>query len=236
MLAERVRICLIPAVMHTSDPMPIAPVPWARVLAVMAAALIAAHLLDGLAWQHLRDPRVNDREWGRLLRSVGYVPTWLFGAWALWLAGRPEPDAPPNGLGWRATALLLTPALAGGVAELVKLAVRRQRPGAESAEYLFRPYSVDLWSTKGLGLASSHAAVAFGAAFVLARCFPATRWVWYTLAAGCALTRVMAGAHYVSDTVAAAALAWLTTEVVWRWAAKRKRRVSAGEHSPLVAS
>jgi len=196
-------------------------VDWRRVLAVIAAALLLAHAIDAVAWEQLRDPRVNEREWGRLFRSVGYVPTWLFGSAALWLQSPPAPGVAASGRGWRAVALMLAPALAGGLAELMKIVVRRQRPGAESPEYLFRPYDVDLWSTKGLGLASSHTAVAFGAAAVLSRCFPATRAVWYVLATGCALTRVMAGAHYVSDTVAAAAIGWLTAEGVWRWAARR---------------
>jgi membrane-associated phospholipid phosphatase len=186
------------------------------VLLVIGLSLAVAHAVDAVAWVHLRDARVNDREWGRLLRSVGYVPTWLFGAAALWLAGR-RPDATPGG-GWRAATLALAPALAGGLAELTKLVVRRERPGAASAEYVFRAFSEAPWSTKGLGLASSHTAVAVAAAAVLSRCFPGTAPVWYLLAAGCALTRVLAGAHYVSDTVAAAAIAWLTAEGMWRWA------------------
>lgn len=187
----------------------------------MALALVLAHLADTTAWELLRDPRVNEREWGRLLRSAGYVPTWILGAAALWLASARAGHGRAGR--WRAGVLLLAPALAGGLAEVMKLVVRRQRPGAESAAYLFRPYDVDLWSTRGLGMASSHTAVAFGAAAVLARCFPGTAPVWYLLATGCAATRVLAGAHYLSDTVAAAALGWLVAEGCWRWAAQRAR-------------
>lgn len=187
----------------------------------MGLALVLAHLADEAAWAMLRDPRVNEREWGRLLRSAGYVPTWILGAAALWLASDRAGHGRPGR--WRAGVLLLAPALAGGLAEVMKLVVRRQRPGAESAEYLFRPYDVDLWSTRGLGMASSHTAVAFGAAAVLARCFPGAAPVWYLLAVGCAATRVLAGAHYLSDTVAAAALGWLVAEGCWRWVAKKAR-------------
>jgi len=210
----------------STEPLPIVVVDWRRVLAVIAGALLLAHAVDAFAWEQLRDPRVNEREWGRLFRSVGYVPTWIFGSAALWLSSRAAAGEAPSGRGWRAVVLLLAPALAGGLAELMKILVRRQRPGAESAEYLFRPYDVDFLSTRGLGLASSHTAVAFGAAAVLSRCFPATRPVWYLLATGCALTRVMAGAHYVSDTVAAAAIGWLTAEGMWRWGARRARGVA----------
>jgi membrane-associated phospholipid phosphatase len=208
-------------VTSTPDLLPITPVRWTRVLLAMALAIAVAHLGDTVAWEHLRDPRVNERDWGRLLRSVGYVPTWLFGAAALWLASA-QAGAGVAGR-WRAGVLLLAPAIAGGLAELVKIAVRRQRPGADSAAYVFRSVDVDFWSTRGLGMASSHTAVAFGAAAVLARCFPGTAPVWYLLAVGCAATRVLAGAHYLSDTVVAAALGWLVAEGCWRWAAKRAR-------------
>jgi membrane-associated phospholipid phosphatase len=178
---------------------------WARALVVIVVAIVLAHALDGAAWAYMRDPKVNDREWGRLLRSAGYVPTWLFGAAALALASRVR---------W-AVSLAVAPALAGGIAELIKLVVRRMRPAVESAAYRFRPFDVDPWSTKGLGLASSHTAVAFGAAAVLSRCFPRTWPVWYLLASGCAATRVMAGAHYLSDTVVAAVIGWGVGVVVW---------------------
>jgi len=208
-------------VTRPADLLPITPVAWGRALLAIGLSLLLAHLADATAWEHLRDPRVNEREWGRLLRSAGYVPTWLLGAAAVWLAARRAGHGVAGR--WRAGVLLLAPALAGGLAELLKIVVRRQRPGADSPAYLFRPYDVDLWSTKGLGLASSHTAVAFAAAAVLARCFPGSAPVWYLLAVGCAATRVLAGAHYVSDTVAAAALGWLVAEGCWRWAAKRAR-------------
>lgn len=204
-------------------------------LSVIAMSLIAAHLLDAAAWEYLRDARVNEREWGRLLRSVGYVPTWIIGTAALWLASRSSQPTPPHNeapsadghsarLRLTAGVLLFAPPVAGGIAEVVKIAVRRQRPGAETVDYVFRPYDVDFWSTRGLGFASSHTAVAFAAAAVLARAFPATRPVWYLLATGCALTRVLAGAHYLSDTVAAAAIGWLTTQLLWQWAEARSQK------------
>lgn len=203
---------------------------WGRLLLIAAAVTAGAHLLDSWAWESLRDPRVNERDWGRLLRSAGYVPTWLFGAMALWLTGRHAAarvgsGAVPALVRIDAWLLALVPALSGGVAELVKIAVRRLRPAAESAAYTFRPYDVDFWSTRGLGFASSHTAVAVGAAALLARRFPGSAPVWYALAIGCALTRVLAGAHYLSDTVGAAALGWLLAEAAWRW--RERRRVAS---------
>jgi membrane-associated phospholipid phosphatase len=207
----------------------LAPARWGRWLLVAALVTAVAHLLDPYAWQSLRDARVNERDWGRLLRSAGYVPTWLVGALALWLAGRRGVTATTGDhavvrarLRREAWLLALVPALSGGVAELIKIAVRRLRPAAESAAYAFRPYDVDFWSTRGLGFASSHTAVAFGAAALLARRFPGSAPAWYLLAVGCALTRVMAGAHFLSDTVGAAALGWLIAEAAWRWHVARE--------------
>jgi membrane-associated phospholipid phosphatase len=58
--------------------------------------------------------------------------------------------------------------------------------------------------------------VAFGAAFMLAYLFPRARWVWFALAAGCGITRVLARAHFVSDVVVAAVAALATTALLWR--------------------
>lgn len=214
----------------TVAPSPPTAVPWARLLLVAAAVTALSHLLDPFAWESLRDPRVNERDWGRLLRSAGYAPTWLLGALGLWLAGRHRvlggaaagASARLASLRRQAWLLALVPAAAGGVAELVKIGVRRLRPAAESAAYAFRPYDVDFWSTRGLGFASSHTAVAFGAAALLARLYPGSAPVWYLLAVGCAATRVLAGAHYLSDTVGAAALGWLLAEAAWRWHGRRE--------------
>ena len=57
-----------------------------------------------------------------------------------------------------------------------------------------------------MGLPSSHTLVAFAGAAALARVFPRARWVFYVLAGGCAITRVMANAHFLSDVTVAACL------------------------------
>jgi membrane-associated phospholipid phosphatase len=60
--------------------------------------------------------------------------------------------------------------------------------------------------------------VAFGGAAVLAHLYPRARWLWYTLAAGCAATRVLAMGHFLSDTVVAAVLGVAVSTLYWhRW-------------------
>ena len=51
--------------------------------------------------------------------------------------------------------------------------------------------------------------VAFTAATVLARLFPRTWLLWYLLATGCAVTRILTTAHYLSDTVVAALVGYV---------------------------
>ncbi|MBL0940058.1 MAG: phosphatase PAP2 family protein [Gemmatimonadaceae bacterium] len=176
---------------------------WVRWLLISLAAIAVAHLLDETAWRALRKPNIYDSDFGRLLRIQGFLPTWIFGALALWLH---EVESPVRRS--RALFLLFAPALSGGAAELLKLLFRRLRPDAETFGYAFRAFSDGPFSNRGMGLPSSHAMVAFGGAFAMARLFPRTRWVWYTLAAGCAISRIMANAHYLSDTVVAACVAW----------------------------
>lgn len=191
---------------------------WGRALLVAAALVLVAHLGDEIAWRLLRDPRVNDRDWGRFLRSMGYLPLWIALGVGVALERRPAPGA------WRQGFLLiLAPALGGAAAELLKLVFRRLRPDPETFGYVFRSFAEAPLSTRGLGLPSSHVMVAFGGAAALAALFPGARYVGYVLATGCALTRVMSGQHFLSDATLAATLGWFVGTLV----ARRMLRPSA---------
>ncbi len=184
-------------------------------LAITLGATALAMLVDTAVYERVHHPAVYDRDWGRLLRVIGFVGSWAALAVALRLHenGVPERQA----LARRRAALLFwSPVLAGGAAELLKLLVRRERPALNDGLYGFRPWDERTWSTAGLAFPSSHTAVAFGGAALLARLFPRARWVGYTLAAGCAATRVIARAHFVSDVVFAAGLGWLVAWLLTR--------------------
>lgn len=184
---------------------------WLIALGISLLAVAVAHLLDETAWRSLRDTRVNERDWGRFLRSMGYLPTWIAIATALWLEDRPWP-----GWGWRGGAVLLAPAVGGAVAELLKLCVRRLRPDEGTFGYTFRAFADETFSTRGLGMPSSHVIVAFAGATAMARLFPRARAVGYVLAVGCAVTRLLTVQHYLSDVVAAAGLGWLIADPLSR--------------------
>ncbi len=186
-------------------------------LAVTVVAFTLASLVDTWAFHNIRMQGVYEKDWGRLLRVMGFMGTWAALALAVGLhdAGATA-DRKPAHPRRRAWLLLWSPALAGGIAELLKIITRRERPGLHDGLYGWRPWSERTFSGAGLALPSSHAAVAFGGAAMLAVLFPRTRWVGYVLAAGCALTRVLAGAHFVSDVTLAAAIGWATAAVLNR--------------------
>jgi membrane-associated phospholipid phosphatase len=182
-------------------------------VALAIIAIVLAHVLDGPVFRAIRIERIHDQDLGRMFRVMGFLPLWLFAGAALMLHERPRLRQ-----AWRSRGgLLIAGATLGGIAaELLKLVVRRLRPG-ELGEYVFRPYTERPFSTGGLGLPSSHALVAFGAAAILSRMFPRAWLVWWLLAWGCAFTRVAAGAHFFSDVVAAAIVGWAIGALVWRW-------------------
>lgn len=174
---------------------------------VATIAIVASMLLDGWAWQHLGRDGVYDHDFGRLLRVIGYYPLWVGMGIAVWLERRDRR---------RAALLALLPGVAGLFAELLKLVLRRERPAPHDGTYFFRPFTDQPWSTKMIGLPSSHAMVAFAGAWVLCRLFPRARVVWLLLAAGCAISRVQARAHFLSDVVVGAVASWMIVEFCWR--------------------
>jgi|CXWL01.1.fsa_nt_gi membrane-associated phospholipid phosphatase len=177
-----------------------------RVALIALLAIVLAHLGDSYAYQHLTKPGVYDADLGRMLRTVGYLPIWILLAVAVWLHTRD-----------RRTALLIggIPALGGLLAEVFKILLRRERPKLHEGAYYFRPFSDHFWSTRDIGLPSSHAFVAFSGAWILCRLYPKAWPVWVGLAAGCAWTRVQAEAHFLSDVTVAAVLAY--GMVAWCW-------------------
>ncbi len=192
---------------------------WFALVAVLALA--GALALDRVAYVWLYDPRVYDHDWGRALRSLGFLPTWIVAAAALALQDGPARGRPRVRVYARALFLFLAPTLAGIAGALLQLLIRRERPWAHAGDYVFRPFTDRPFYGGGLAMPSSHAVVAFGAACALARLFPRAAPVWYLLAAGCAYTRVAARAHFLSDVVLAAIVAWLVVALLWRWFGRR---------------
>jgi undecaprenyl-diphosphatase len=104
------------------------------------------------------------------------------------------------------------------LAELLKLVMRRHRPSpVNDGQHVYDWFGPHV-EGRGLGLASSHTAVAFGAAAILWMWSPRAGVLAGLLACGCAMTRMFAGAHFLSDVYAGAVLGWLGATIVWRTA------------------
>jgi membrane-associated phospholipid phosphatase len=181
-------------------------------LGFVALFALVPMLADRWAYDHLYIDKLYDQDWARLLREMGWFPTWVIASIALWLAQKKTDAALAKR---NAILLFAAPALSGIVCEVLKLLVRRERPEINGGDYGFRPWDDHPFSTSGLAFPSSHTMVAFAACTALARIFPGARWVWYSLAAGCAVTRVLAHAHFVSDIAVGALLGWSVGWGVW---------------------
>jgi membrane-associated phospholipid phosphatase len=185
--------------------------------AILILLFVVAQLTDQWTFHNFVYAGVYDRGWGRMLRGAGYLPFWGLVALAFvlhdWV---PRARQTLRRASRRGLLLFWSPAAAGAAAELLKLALRRERPSLTDGAHVFRPWSDRPFSTAELGLPSSEAAVAFAAAAVLARLFPEARVLWYGVALGCALTRVAARAHFMSDIVFAALVGYVVTLILWR--------------------
>ena len=178
-----------------------------RLALTLAAAALATTLsfgLDPWVWRQFSYPSVYDHDWGRLLRVTGSLVFWAPLALAVSLEAR------ARRLDWarRGWLLFLGPVLAGGIGELLKLLIRRERPNLHGGAYFYRDFSERPFDSHDLGFPSSHVVVAFAGAAVLARFYPRAGAVAYALALGCAVSRILAQAHFTSDVVAAGIMGW----------------------------
>lgn len=89
-----------------------------------------------------------------------------------------------------------------------------------------------LWNpVKNTSFPSGHAALAFAVAAGMAILFPRFRWLFYAIATLTAVERVLEGAHYLSDCIAAAALG-VGGSYLLAWVADRVNRETP--HNPVA--
>lgn len=198
---------------------------WLVWLLVAAMVVVAAHLLDRqVALMVPREPaelkdylrRVESNDWYRLMRVAGFWPTWMLVGAMLWLPRR-TPRQARNGL-----FIVLSSGLAGGAAELLKLVIARERPSPEGL-YVFRGLFSGFLDGKDLGMPSSHAAVAFGAASAMAMLWPRAWAAAAAIGLACGLSRLLAGAHFLSDVTVAGILGFVAA-----WGLRRVMRIDGG--------
>lgn len=197
------------------------PARW-LLLALVLAGFVAAFFLDASVYEALSaktDEAKRELEasndWYRLFRIQGFFPTWLFVAFALFGvdSATRRPHTQPLR---RGTLLIATTAVAGLATEILKLIFRRARPSAEAIGGFFTR-GEGVLDTSNLAFPSSHAAVAFAAAFSLSFLHPRAAPVLLLLASCCGLTRIAAGAHHFSDIYGAMLLSYATARLLYAW-------------------
>ncbi len=101
----------------------------------------------------------------------------------------------------------LAVALSGIAVNVLKVIFGRYRPSRffDDGDYGFAFFEL---ASNARSFPSGHSTTVFAAAMALALLMPRLRIVWFTLAATLAFTRVVTGAHYLSDVIAGA---WMGT-------------------------
>lgn len=123
---------------------------------------------------------------------------------------------------WSMPRVLLISLGSGVLADIVKLFIARVRPRhfdmLTTASGGFSGFLPLLGSGHASqSFPSGHAAVAVGLAIGLSWLYPRGRWTFATLAILASLQRLGEGAHYMSDLLFAAALAWLVSAACLYW-------------------
>lgn len=191
---------------------------WFAIIAIVGFAILTP--LDPWLWQVLMVddvPRLEIRDIYQVFRQVGHLSLWIVLAVASWvLLGH----ARHRSREWfrSGAVLIVAPLIAGGVSELAKRVIGRYRPGVldESGVYVFKPLFSAFTDDSNLGIPSSHATVAFAGALILTRLYPGLGFLALPLATGCALTRLLTGAHYCTDVWAGICIAYVVSDAVYR--------------------
>jgi membrane-associated phospholipid phosphatase len=192
-----------------------AAVPWVALLLITVCWDRAVYLHVRVA-DAARFAAMEKAGWYIALRSLGELYAW--GALAVLLLlidlGAPKSTERMRNPFRRAIFLILCPVFAGGVAEALKPIVGRFKPETTDGWFVFAGLRERLTAWSDLGMASSHAAVAFGAAFALSYIVPRGAPLFIAGAVGCAMTRLLAGAHFLSDVYVAILIAYAATRAI----------------------
>jgi membrane-associated phospholipid phosphatase len=204
------------------------------VVARSLGCIASAAVLLGALIAVVDRPLANycNQHWNALHDAIATVSRFGEGAWYLvpsllvflvarFLVLRPV-------LAARALFVFLGVALAGLAADVLKILIGRSRPWV-----LFRDGGYDLWPLQlhadYQSFPSGHAACAAAAALTLAVVAPRYRAQLLLAALLIALTRVIIVAHYLSDVVAGAALAWLVVASLQRAFARHGVRLGPAD-------
>jgi len=187
-------------------------------LALALTGLVLAHLLDLSVYKQFNNGPAANRGLPKMFRGGGYIPLWVFLGLALvFLDTAKMKTLGLAGVLQRGIPIILSVVLAGALTEGAKTLIHRARPPESGwdGHYQFRWGSDDPLSTDSVGMPSSHAGVAFGAAWILMRMYPRAAPVWILIGIGCAWQRLLDRAHFFSDVFASALAGFIAAWAVW---------------------
>ena len=182
-------------------------------LGVFIVGLVATLNADQQIWQATHLGNVHDleqKDWYRLMRLMGYWPTWVLVSLAITMA-RPHATRSMDRLERHAGLwIILSGGVAGLLAEGLKLVIGRDRPSDVGwHEGMWRGVFSGFSDSHNLSMPSSHAAVAFGACLMIGRIWPRLTSLMLVAAMACAVSRLLAGAHFASDVFLAGAVGYV---------------------------
>jgi membrane-associated phospholipid phosphatase len=187
-------------------------------LALATSALALAHLLDLPVYQYFHSSDAANRGLPKMFRGGGYIPLWVFVGLALvFLDTVKMRTLGLAGVLQRGVLIILCVALAGMLTEGTKTLIHRARPPETGwdGHYHYRWSTDQLLSTDSVGMPSSHAGVAFGAAWMLIRMYSRAAPLWILIGVGCAWQRLLDHAHFFSDVFASLLAGYMAAWAVW---------------------
>jgi membrane-associated phospholipid phosphatase len=193
---------------------------------IWCAALLVALLIDRPIATWVHDSGLSDHlksaQW-RWLTVIGRIPgnfleLPLILSVFLFLLGRRW---------WPAGALIFLSGVFAGINAFFKWIFGRARPFNNPGE-MFRLHPFvkgfhGFFHPVNQSFPSGDVCLAAATASSLFILFPRQRWIWAGLVIMVAVERVAEGAHYPSDTVAAAGLGWLAARCAWHLLGRPKR-------------
>lgn len=182
---------------------------WFGITGLFALAV----LIDGVIIDSMPERKERLKDFHRMLRIAGFLPTWVFvgavlacAAWGTQLFRQRVTEA---------VAVVLNSAIAGGLAALLKIVIRRPDIAKPNADGTYPPYEGwrvaplgdEPWDGTDLCCPSEHSAISYGAVVMLARLYPRASIPLLLIGFGTAAMRVRQRGHHPSDTVVSLALA-----------------------------